>query len=121
MTATVSNLAQGMTKMQVELQRVRGVEDYIRENERQLLYIKSLEEKYDVSLQQRYASMRVTLTPQQDASYQTPGGECLLPSLHHITPRIALSPSASPLSMFSCGGWGAQVCVCMRAYLRARS
>ena len=120
MTGTVSNLAQGMTKMQVELERVRGVEDYIRENERLILYIKSMEEKYEVPLQERYASIRVTSTPQQDASYQTAGGECLLPSPHH-SPLASLYLLGPPLYRCLHVVDGGRRCVCMWVCLRARS
>ena len=74
-----------MTVMQLEQQRVRGVEPYIRENERlrqeiksQSSYIKSLEERCNVPLDQRYHALRsvpVPSTPPQDAPVNTPGGE----------------------------------------------
>jgi hypothetical protein len=79
--------------MQLELQRVHGVEDFVRENERLRMHIKSLEDKYDVPPDQRYGSIQVTSTPQHDACYQTPGGECLRPSLYGLTSGIALSSS----------------------------
>jgi hypothetical protein len=58
---TVSNLAQGMSKMQLELERVRGAEDLIRENERLRLQnrllelrVKSLEDEYNVPVDKRF-------------------------------------------------------------------
>ena len=84
-SGTVSNLAQGMTELQREQQRVRGREEYIRENEQlrqqiktQSTYIVSLEEQCNVPPDQRYnavASVQVPSAPPQDASLMTPGGE----------------------------------------------
>ena len=51
---TVSNLAQGMSKMQLELERVRGAEDLIRENERLRRRVKSLEDEYNVPVDKRF-------------------------------------------------------------------
>ena len=84
-SGTVGNLAQGMTELQREQQRVRGREEYIRENEQlrqqiktQSTYIVSLEERCNVPPDQRYnavASVQVPSDPPQDASLMTPGGE----------------------------------------------
>lgn len=84
---TVSNLAQGMSQMQLELQRVRGAEDLIRENERQRLHIrslelrlKSLEDEHNVPAEQRFAAFEVPSTPHHQDTHKTPDSEYWLPS-----------------------------------------
>ena len=83
-SGTVGNLAKGMTCMQLDLQRIRGGEEYIRENESlkeqiksQSSYIMSLEQRCNVPPDQRYnplSSVQVPSTPQH-ATLNTPGGE----------------------------------------------
>ena len=75
---TVSNLAEGISKMENELERVCGAEDLIRENERlrlqnrlRELRIKSLEDEYNVPVDKRFDAIQAPPTTHQDETPKT--------------------------------------------------
>ena len=96
---TVSNLAQGMSKMQLELERVRGAEDLIRENERLRLQnrllelrVKFLEDEYNVPVDKRFEVVQAPPpTVHHHETHKTPDSEYCLPCNSHPPLRV---PSA---------------------------
>ena len=57
--------------MQLELERVRGAEDLIRENERLRRRVKSWEDEYNVPVDKRFDAIQAPPTTHQDETPKT--------------------------------------------------